>query len=284
LEARVQKESTGWIIWEFTMIRGAVLGSPITHSLSPRLHRALFDYLKIDGSYEAIDVKSGELSRFFSERSEEFDYLSLTMPLKEEALSLGLPIDSIATRIQSANTLYKDGANWKVTSTDGSGFMQALNEKKLETFSSVLILGAGGTARAVAGVLDSVSKAITVLGRSSTREEALAQAVQVADFKYERWRQNIGFEEYDLVVNTTPAGAADLLAENVQDGVTAPLFDVIYNPWPTVLASRWLDSSGVVINGLELLLYQGIDQVEKKIGLISDRSELASYLRKVINS
>jgi shikimate dehydrogenase len=284
LEARVQKESTGWIIWEFTMIRGAVLGSPITHSLSPRLHRALFEYLKIDGSYEAIEVKSGELSRFFSERSEEFDYLSLTMPLKEEALSLGLPIDSIATRIQSANTLYKDGANWKVTSTDGSGFMQALKEKKLETFSSVLILGAGGTARAVAGVLDSVSKAITVLGRSSTREEALAQAVQVADFKYELWRQNIGFDEYDLVVNTTPAGAADLLAENVQDGVTAPLFDVIYNPWPTVLASRWLDSSGVVINGLELLLYQGIDQVEKTIGELSYRTELASHLRKVINS
>jgi shikimate dehydrogenase len=162
--------------------------------------------------------------------------------------------------------------------------MQALNEKKLETFSSVLILGAGGTARAVAGVLDSVSKAITVLGRSSTREEALAQAVQVADFTYERWRQNIGFEEYDLVVNTTPAGAADLLAENVQDGVTAPLFDVIYNPWPTVLASRWLDSSGVVINGLELLLYQGIDQVEKTIGEIPNRVELASHLRKVINS
>jgi shikimate dehydrogenase len=284
LEARVQKESTGWIIWEFTMIRGAVLGSPITHSLSPRLHRALFDHLKIDGSYEAIEVKSGELGRFFSERSEEFDYLSLTMPLKEEALSLGLPIDSIATRIQSANTLYKDGANWKVTSTDGSGFMQALKEKKLETFSSVLILGAGGTARAVAGVLDSVSKAITVLGRSSTREEALAQAVQAADFKYERWRQNIGFQEYDLVVNTTPAGAADLLAENVRDLVTAPLFDVIYNPWPTVLASRWLDASGVVINGLELLLYQGIDQVEKTIGEIPYRTELASHLRKVINS
>ena len=266
------------------MIRGAVLGSPITHSLSPRLHRALFDHLKIDGSYEAIEVKSGELGKFFTERSEEFDYLSLTMPLKEEALSLGLPIDSIATRIQSANTLYKDGANWKVTSTDGSGFIQALNEKKLETFSSVLILGAGGTARAVAGVLDSVSKAITVLGRSSTREEALAQAVQVADFKYERWRQNIGFDEYDLVVNTTPAGAADLLAENVQDFVSAPLFDVIYNPWPTVLASRWLDSSGVVINGLELLLYQGIDQVEKTIGEISHRAELTSHLRKVINS
>jgi shikimate dehydrogenase len=96
------------------MIRGAVLGSPITHSLSPRLHRALFDHLKIDGSYEAIEVKSGELSKFFTERSEEFDYLSLTMPLKEEALSLGLPIDSIASRIQSANTLTKMGQTGKL--------------------------------------------------------------------------------------------------------------------------------------------------------------------------
>ena len=70
----------------------------------------------------------------------------------------------------------------------------------------------------------------------------------------------------------------------MQDGVKAPLFDVIYNPWPTVLASRLLDSSGVVINGLELLLYQGIDQIEKTIGEISHRAELASHLRKVINA
>jgi shikimate dehydrogenase len=145
-------------------------------------------------------------------------------------------------------------------------------------------LGAGGTARAVAGALDSVSKAITVLGRSSTREEALSHAVQEADFQYMRWQQSIRFEDYDLVVNTTPAGAADLLADNVVDGITAPLFDVIYNPWPTVLASRWLDCSGVVINGLELLLYQGIDQVEKTIGVIANRVELASYLRKAINA
>ena len=266
------------------MIRGAVLGSPITHSLSPRLHRAIFDFLKIDGSYEAIEVKSGELSNFFRQRSEQFDYFSLTMPLKEEALSLNFPIDAVATRIQSVNTLYREGTSWNLSSTDGSGFLQALKEKNLESFSSVLILGAGGTARAVAGVLDSVSKAITVLGRSSIREDALSQAVQVADFTYRRWQQSIGFDEYDLVVNTTPAGAADLLADNVPAGVIAPLFDVIYNPWPTVLASRWLDCSGVVINGLELLLYQGIDQVEKVIGEIPDRVELATYLRKVLNA
>ncbi len=261
------------------MIKGAVLGSPINHSLSPRLHTALFQILEIEGIYEAIEVKSGELADFFKDRRDEFDYLSLTMPLKEEALTLDVSIDEATKRIQSANTLVNRNGNWSLSSTDGSGFIQALAHKGLLNFSSVLILGAGGTARAVAGALDTVSTSITVLGRSSTREDALSQAIQSADFSYRRWQQSIDFDEFDLVVNTTPAGAADLLAESVPHKTNTPLFDVIYKPWPTVLAARWQDCGGVVINGLELLLYQGIDQVEKVIGAIHDREALASQLR-----
>jgi len=266
------------------MIKGAVLGSPINHSLSPRLHTALFQILEIEGIYEGIEVKAGELANFFMERSGEFDYLSLTMPLKEEALTLDVSIDEATKRVQSANTLVKRNGNWSLSSTDGSGFIQALAHKGLLNFSSVLILGAGGTARAVAGALDSVSTSITVLGRSSTREDALSQAIQGADFSYRRWQQGIDFDEFDLVVNTTPAGAADLLAESVPHKTNTPLFDVIYKPWPTVLASRWQDCGGVVINGLELLLYQGIDQVEKVIGAIPDREALASQLRGKLES
>jgi shikimate dehydrogenase len=265
------------------MIKGAVLGSPIDHSLSPRLHRAIFDYLDIEGSYEAIEVKSGQLADFFEERRGEFDYLSLTMPLKEEALTLDVDVDEISRRIQSANTLIKREASWTLSSTDGSGFLQALAQKELTSFTSVLILGAGGTARAVAGALDSVSTSITVLGRSSTREQALADAITAADFTYRIWDQSIDFEEFDLVVNTTPAGAADLLAENLHGEISVPLFDVIYKPWPTVLAARWLDCGGLVLNGLELLLYQGIDQVEKVVGKISDRDAMASQLRSTLN-
>ena len=266
------------------MIKGAVLGSPINHSLSPRLHNALYQFLELEGSYEAIEVKSGELSQFFAERADEFDYLSLTMPLKEEALALDVSIDDATRRIQSANTLVSVNGSWILSSTDGSGFIQALAHKNLRNFSSVLILGAGGTARALAGALDSLSSSITVLGRSSTREDALSNAIQSADFTYRRWEQSIDFEEFDLVVNTTPAGAADLLAENLSSKITAPLFDVIYKPWPTVLAARWQDCGGLVINGLELLLYQGIDQVEKVIGPVPNREALASHLRKILNS
>jgi shikimate dehydrogenase len=266
------------------MMKGAVLGSPINHSLSPRLHNALYKFLELDGSYEAIEVKSGELSQFFAERSDEFNYLSLTMPLKEEALALDVSIDDATRRIQSANTLVSVNGSWILSSTDGSGFIQALAHKNLRNFSSVLILGAGGTARALAGALDSLSSSITVLGRSSTREDALSNAIQSANFTYRRWEQSLDFEEFDLVVNTTPAGAADLLAENLSSKITAPLFDVIYKPWPTVLAARWQDCGGLVINGLELLLYQGIDQVEKVIGPVPNREALASHLRKILNS
>jgi len=266
------------------MIKGAVLGSPINHSLSPRLHNALFQFLEIEGSYEAIEVKSGELSQFFEERAHEFDYLSLTMPLKEEVLTLDVSIDDATRRIQSANTLVSVNGSWGLSSTDGSGFIQALARKDLHRFTSVLILGAGGTARALAGALDTLSSSITVLGRSSTREDALSRAIQSADFTYRRWEQNLDFDEFDLVINTTPAGAADLLADNVSRKIRAPLFDVIYKPWPTVLAARWQDCGGLVINGLELLLYQGIDQVEKVIGPVENREALATHLRKILNS
>lgn len=264
------------------MIRGAVLGSPINHSLSPILHTAAFEFLEIECSYVAIDVPSGNLKNFMSERGEDFDYLSLTMPLKEEVLGLGFATDSNTQEIQSGNTIYRSTGQWSLTSTDGSGFVSALSHAGLKSFDRVLILGAGGTARAVTGALDSIASEIHVLGRSSIRQEALERSIHKADFEYQRWTLDIDFSQYDLVVNTTPAGAADLLSDALAPGVTAVLFDVIYKPWPTELAKRWRDCGGKVINGLELLLYQGIDQLEIVLDTKIDRSALANHLRKVL--
>lgn len=261
------------------MITGAVLGSPITHSLSPVLHKAAFDFLGIDGNYSAIEVSSGSLDSFMASRSDEFDYLSLTMPLKEEVLALDVAKDALTDRIQSGNTLIKRENAWSLTSTDGSGFVAALAHVGFTRFTKALILGAGGTARAVAGALDSVTDELHVLGRSSVREGALQSAVQSASFQYLTWTSEIDFHAYDLVVNTTPAGAADLLANSVQPNRVNLLFDVIYKPWPTELAKRWNDCGGKVINGLELLLYQGIDQLELVLSQPLDRLALANHIR-----
>ncbi len=264
------------------MIRGAVLGSPISHSLSPALHRAAFESIGIAGSYEAIDVPSGTLQQFFLAHESDFDYFSLTMPLKEEAHLLNVTCDKLSLRIGSINTLYKREGRWFGTSTDGSGFLAALAAQGYSTISHALILGAGGTARAVAGALDGNVETLTVMGRTSTRKDALESCVEKSTFNYLPWISDPEINSYDLIINTTPAGAADLLAENLPLQVTGLLFDVIYKPWPTVLASAWSDRSGKVINGKELLLWQGLDQLALVLSQEIDRDSISTHLRKVL--
>lgn len=265
------------------MIRGAVLGSPISHSLSPALHRAAFERIGVAGSYEAIEVASGTLNDFFLSNQSEFDYFSLTMPLKEEAHLLNVTCDELSLRIGSINTLYKKEGSWFGTSTDGSGFLAALNAQGYSRFSHALILGAGGTARALAGALDGNVETLTVMGRTSTRKDALERCVQKSLFNYIPWISDPSINSYDLIINTTPAGAADLLAENLPTQVSGLLFDVIYKPWPTVLASAWEDRSGKVINGKELLLWQGLDQLALVLSQEIDRSSLSNHLRSVLS-
>lgn len=265
------------------MIRGAVLGSPISHSLSPTLHRAAFESIGVAGSYEARDVPSGTLSEFFLSNQSEFDYFSLTMPLKEEAHLLQVTCDELSLRIGSINTLYKKEGRWLATSTDGSGLLAALAARGFFSFSNALILGAGGTARAVAGALDGNAKTLSVMGRTSTRRDALERCVEKSDFSYLPWNNDPDINSYDLIINTTPAGAADLLAENLPTKVSGLLFDVIYKPWPTVLASAWEDRSGKVINGKELLLWQGLDQLALVLTEEFDRESLSSHLREILS-
>jgi len=265
------------------VIRGAVLGSPISHSLSPTLHRAAFESIGVAGSYEAIDVPSGTLSEFFLSNQSEFDYFSLTMPLKEEAHLLQVTCDELSLRIGSINTLYKKEGRWLATSTDGSGFLAALAAQGFSSFSNALILGAGGTARAVAGALDGNVKTLSVMGRTSTRRDALERCVEESEFTYLPWKNDPDINSYDLIINTTPAGAADLLAENLPVQVSGLLFDVIYKPWPTVLASAWEDRSGKVINGKELLLWQGLDQLALVFTEEFDRESLSSHLREILS-
>lgn len=264
------------------VIRGAVLGAPITHSLSPLLHTRAFEFLGVQGEYRREEISEDRLFSFFAEHSEEFDFLSLTMPLKEIALTLPVIIDPISARIQSANTLYRRNNQWHLTSTDGSGFMSALKNLGHHRFKDVLVLGAGGTARAVVGALDGSADCITVFGRTSTRRQTLESSVVQSEFEYLRWNDSPNFSAFDLVVNTTPAGAADLLADSLQPGDAKLYFDVIYKPWPTVLGSRWSDCGGVVVNGLELLLYQGIHQLSLALNKELDEAALASNLRPIL--
>jgi len=267
-------------------LKAAVLGFPIAHSLSPVLHTKAFDLLGIAGSYEAIEVASGGLADFLKSQGANYDYLSLTMPLKEEVLviaeSSGITVDELALRIQSVNTLVRKGSSWSATSTDGSGFVKALANAGYDHFNSVLILGAGGTARAVAGALDEIADSVAIMGRSVRRNVGIAACFTKLAPEFISWDDQIDLRNFDLIVNTTPSGAADLVAENIPFKVEGLLFDVLYKPWPTLLARRWSDAGGKVISGLELLLYQGIDQINAVYPL--GQKIIDSELRLALNN
>ncbi len=246
-------------------LKAAVLGYPIAHSLSPVLHGKAFEVLGISGTYKAIEVESGGLTEFLKIQGKSYDNLSLTMPLKEEVLDIAersnIDVDELAQRIQSVNTLVRKGTGWSATSTDGSGFIKALANAGYDHFNSVLILGAGGTARAVAGALDDIADSVSIMGRSVRRNAGIAACFRRISPEFIVWDDQIDLRQFDLIVNTTPSGAADLVAENIPSKVEGLLFDVLYKPWPTLIARRWSDGGGKVISGLELLLYQGIDQI-----------------------
>lgn len=259
------------------MIRAAVLGSPISHSLSPVLHRTAYEKLGVLGQYQAIDVTAEKLGEFVAGLDESWTGLSLTMPLKEQILTIADEIDPLALKIHSANTLVRSEKGWKALTTDVDGFTQALNAHGQLEFRKVIILGSGATARSAAAACDAAGRQITVVHRTQGREEAMRNAVSLAKVEFRNWGSDL--TEADLLINATPAGVADSYSERLEGNVHGVFFEALYNPWPTKLLAKWRALNGYGIDGLDLLVHQGIDQVELMTGMSVNHSELASVLR-----
>jgi len=259
------------------LINAAVLGSPIAHSLSPLLHSLAYEYLEMAARYEAIEVKAGALSDFLS--TTDRNCFSLTMPLKEEALSVADVVSDIAMRISCGNTLSLSDGIWKLTSTDVLGFDFSLKMHGFNQLDSALIIGAGATARAAAASVSQIAKSVSVISRSPDREPAMNQA-SLVDVTYLPWQQTDLINTADLVINTTPDRAADFFVPSIQNP-KGTFFEVLYNPWPTAMSKVWSESKNQVIDGLDLLIHQGISQVEIFTDLSVDRELLFAKMREV---
>lgn len=257
------------------MIRAAVLGSPISHSLSPALHSAAYHYLGIEGEYTTVEVQAEGLEKFLTSCDNSWTGFSLTMPLKEKVLSLADEVDELAIRIQSANTLVKGQNGWKASTTDVKGFQDALQAHHVDEFQSVLIIGSGATARAAALACD--AHFIYVLHRNPLRESAMRKAAPKALIEFLPW--NSALPTVDLMINATPFGVADHLVAQVRTKPGGVLFEALYNPWPTKLLAHWQSLEGKAIDGLDLLVYQAIQQVSLMTHKVVDPLVLAPILR-----
>lgn len=273
METALYEESKGWSL---QLINAAVLGSPINHSLSPVLHNAAYELLGLNGSYEAIEVRAGELAAFL--QSTEKNCLSLTMPLKEEAISLASVSSYLAQRISSGNTLTLVDGEWHLTSTDVEGFEFSLQAHQINLLESVLILGAGATARAAVSYLSRISKRIQVVSRNTNRETGMNKASDI-QIEYLPWEVTEQINDADLVVNTAPGDASHIFLPSIQKP-RGTLFEVLYDPWPTAISQKWEDSEREVIDGLELLIHQAISQIELFSESTLDRAALYGHLHK----
>lgn len=257
--------------------RAAVLGSPIKHSLSPAIHNAAYLALGIEGKYDAVEVPSGQLPTFMNQVKEtpaEWIGFSLTMPLKEEIFEVADISDPLALQIKSGNTLLPSADGWFATTTDVSGFIWALTFNEVSDFDSIQIIGAGATARAAAAAVDAPGRKIEVMLRDPKRIDSMKSAVSQSDLTFVEWGSSN--KEFDLVINTTPAGAADQLELS-----GSVLFEALYNPWPTPLVKKW---QGKVIGGLDLLIHQAIDQIHLMTDFVIDRKMMEPILRTAANA
>ena len=255
----------------------AVLGSPIAHSLSPVLHQAAYDALGLtDWSYEAIECDESSL-REVLERLERLGRAgaSLTMPLKRAVLPMLSRTDRVVADVGACNTVLFGGVDgdWYGANTDVPGMVAAVRGAGITSGAvrSALVLGGGATAASALAALAELGVVdVTVHLR---RPEAAGELAEVAarigvpapsTATYAEAGPRLG--EAELVVSTTPAGAADALVTDLPGRVAGVLFDVVYAPWPTTLAAAWAARGGVVVGGLELLVEQAALQVELMTG------------------
>ena len=273
---------------ELTARKAAVLGSPIAHSLSPVLHRAAYARLGLHGwSYGRQDVDEAALPGFVEGLDESWAGLSLTMPLKRAVIPLLDEIDPAARAVNAVNTLVfrADGSRYG-ENTDVPGFAAALAERGVSSTEGAAVLGGGATAGSALAALAGVVKGpIAVYVRNPAK---LAEFDAMAghfglDLEPRPWAEAADAAGYELVVNTTPAGAADGLAERLPQRV-GTLFDVLYHPWPTALAAAWGERGGLVLGGRDLLLHQAVRQVELMTGIEGRGGEILAAMRTALEN
>jgi len=253
-----------------------VIGSPIVHSKSPRLHGHWLKTYGIDGHYIPMDVRAEDLEQVLRAMPKMgFVGANVTIPHKEKVLSLADQVTDRATLIGAANTLiFRPDGKIHADNTDGYGFMENLRRGAPDWdpgSGPAAVLGAGGAARAViCALLDAGVPEILLSNRTRVRADKLkqdfGQRVRVVD-----WVQagNI-IEDAVLVVNTTSLGMLGKPELRVPlDGLNSRsvVTDLVYNPLKTRLLQVAEEAGATAVDGLGMLIYQAIPGFERWFGV-----------------
>jgi len=247
-----------------------VLGDPVAHSLSPALHRAAYADLGLDWEYDAHRVPAGGLESFLTALGPEWRGLSLTMPLKREALAAADEVTDRARLAGAVNTLVLDDGSRVGDNTDLPGAVAAIRERTTVPLASAVVLGGGATATSIGLALVELGvTSIELLVRDASRAQETVDALRSHPGGVDVRTAELGLGDpvaADIVVSTIPASAQadDLVARTADVPV---VFEALYDPWPTPLAAAAQASGRTLVGGLDLLVHQAALQLELFTGL-----------------
>jgi len=258
------------------MNRLAVIGHPVAHSLSPVMHSAAFEAVGLAGewSYEAIDLAPSDFGAGLDELwGEGFVGVNVTVPHKEAAFRIADRRSDAVAEIGAANTLTFDERGMVADNTDAGGLLAALADRLDVAAARALVLGAGGSARAVVWALTRAGARVEVVNRTRERAERLTAALGGEVRDEPAVGSGLDLEGIDLIVNTTTVGlakegappapaGADLKALHLgADQLVDPLVvvDLVYGSEPTELAATCLSGGAAFVDGLEILVQQGAE-------------------------
>lgn len=269
----------------------AVIGSPISHSLSPVLHRAAWDSLGLgeDWEYLRLEQTSDTLPTLLASLDEDCVGLSVTMPCKQAVMPLLDVIDPLAEAVGSTNTVVPSAQVLTGFNTDVHGILRAVTEARgaagLGRARSAVVLGARATASSAVAALGSLhTDHVTVVARHFAGPGTVATAATRLGIEVEMapWARTDAVREVieraDVLVSTVPAGAADDLARTLAPRPDQVLLDVVYSPLETPLVRTWRDHGAPVAHGLEMLLHQAVLQVR----LMTGRDPDIAWMRRAM--
>lgn len=239
-----------------------IFGDPIEHSLSPAMQNAAFGSLGLDACYHAFRVRPERLREaILGAAAMGFGGLNLTIPLKEKALEIAEP-DDLAKAIGAVNTIsFHDGIAGH--NTDGAGALLALREAGAQIRKShVLLIGAGGAARAIAFTMEQEGAEISIANRNVKRAKELAACVGALGYSLSELESLV--PRADVVINATSLGMREgdpRLFEGPLLHKGQVVFDVVYNR-ETELLRDARAAGAVAVGGVMMLVYQGAKALE----------------------
>lgn len=277
------------------MNRLAVLGQPISHSLSPAMHTAAFTALGIEGdwSYEAIELSPAGFDEGVARLAgEDFVGANVTIPHKGAALAIADEASDAAAQIGAANTLSFVDGRILAENTDAGGLIASLPGPP--SGARALVLGAGGAGRAAAWALKRAGAAVTVHNRTASRALELARDLGVETIDPPG---DLPLEGFDVLVNTTSVGlstdgmerqnpgsglkAMRLLADQLCDRLV--VVDLVYGATATELTVAARRGGATVVDGLEILVLQGAESFRIWTGLEPPLAAMRSAVRSQTN-